>query len=57
MVTISHYLGGFISEQDSDTTWLDKKVQGWAELVSTLLGVAHKHPQLASAGLKNSIQQ
>ena len=36
VVTGSHYLGGFIGNQDVDTTWLDEKVQGLARLVSTL---------------------
>ena len=51
------YLGGFISDRDAETTWLDKKVQGWEESVRTLSGVARKHQQSAYYGLKKSLQQ
>ena len=57
VVTIRRYIGVFIVDRDADTTWLDEKVQGWAELVSTLSGVAPKHPQSYYAGLNNSLQQ
>ena len=32
-------------------------MEGWAESVRTLSGVARKHPQSAYAGLKKSLQQ
>ena len=32
-------------------------MQGWVELVRTLSGVDHKHPQSTYAGLKKSLQQ
>ena len=56
-ITGSRYLGVFIGNREAEATWLDKKLQGWAELVRTLLGVDHKHPQSAYAGLQNSLQQ
>ena len=31
VVTGSHYSGGFVDDQDADTTWLDEKVQVWEE--------------------------
>ena len=57
VVTVRRYLGIFISDQHADTTWLDEKVQGWEELVKTLLGVARKHPHSSYSGLKKSFQQ
>ena len=47
VVTGSCYLGSFIGNREAETTWLAEKVQGWIELVRTLSGVAHKHPQYA----------
>ena len=43
VLTGSRYLGGFICDRDAETTWLDEKVQGWAESLRTLLGVTRKH--------------
>ena len=53
VVTGSFFLGGFVGDRDEETMWLYEKVQGWAELVRTLLGVAYKHPQLSYDGLQN----
>ena len=36
---------------------MQEKMEGWAESVRTLAGVARKHPQSAYAGLKKSLQQ
>ena len=36
---------------------MKKKVEGWADSVRTLSGVARKHPQSAYAGLQKSLQQ
>ena len=44
-------LGEFIGDSEAEDTWLDKKVQVWAESVKTLSGVALKYPQSAYAGL------
>ena len=43
VVTRSLYLVSFIRDQDAESTWLDEKVQGWADSVMKLSGVAHKH--------------
>ena len=43
----SCYIGGFISDREAETTWLDKKVQWWTELARTLLGVACNNPHSA----------
>ena len=56
VVTGSHYLGGFIGDMGTKNTWLADKVQGWAESVKTLSGVACNHPQSAYAGLQKSLQ-
>ena len=47
----SRYLGGFIGEQETEEQWIKAKVEGWAESVRTLAGVARKHPQSTYAGL------
>ena len=57
VVTGSRYLGGFIGEQETEEQWIKAKVEGWAESVKTLAGVARKHPQSAYAGLQKSLQQ
>ena len=44
VVTGSLYLGGFISNQEVETAWLARKMQGWEDLVRTLSGVVRKHP-------------
>ena len=51
------YLGGFIGDTEAEREWLREKLQGWTESVNVLVGVAHKHPQSAYAGLKKSLQQ
>ena len=53
----SLYLGDFIGDRDVETTWLDEKVQGWAESVRALSRVARNHPNSAYAGLQKLIQQ
>ena len=45
IVTESRYLGGFIEDGVAEKRWMDGKVEGWAESLRTLAGVAHKHPQ------------
>ena len=57
VVTGSRYLGGFIGERETEDQWVKDKLEGWAEFVGTLDGVAHKHPQSAYAGLQKSLQQ
>ena len=57
MVTGSLYLGGFISDQDAKSTWIDKKVKGWVELLRTLSWVDRKHSQISYAGIQKSLQQ
>ena len=39
------------------TRCIQEKVEGWAKSVSTLDGVARKHPKYAYAGLQKSLQQ
>ena len=56
VVTGSRYLGGFIGERETEEQWIKTKVEGWAESVKTLAGVACKHPQSAYAGLQKSLQ-
>ena len=55
VVTGNGYLNGFIGDRDADTTWLDEKVQGWAQLARTIKVVACKYPQSAYSGLKKSL--
>ena len=57
VVTGSHYLGGFIRYKGDKYTWIADKVQGWAELVETLLGVSRKHLQSTYKVLQNSLQR
>ena len=57
VVTGSQYLGGFVGERSAEVGWIKAKVEGWAESVRTLAGVARKHPQSAYAGLQKSLQQ
>ena len=55
VVTGSRYLGGFVGERETEGQWMQEKVEGWAESVRTLAGVARKHPQSAYAGLQKSL--
>ena len=57
VVTGSQYLGRIVEEQAVEDRWIQEKVEGYAESVQTLAGVAHKHPQSAYAGLQKSLQQ
>ena len=57
IVTGSRYLGGFVGERGAERQWVKTKVEGWAESVKTLDGVARKHPQSAYASLQKSLQQ
>ena len=57
IVTGIRYLGGFFRDGAVEESWMDEKVQGWAESVKTLAEVARNHPQSACAGLQNSLQQ
>ena len=52
VVTGSRYLGGFVGEREAEAIWINEKVDGWAESVRTLAGVARKHPQSTYAGLQ-----
>ena len=47
----------FVGELRVERRWVQTKVEGWAESVKTLVGVARKHPQSAYAGLQKSLQQ
>ena len=51
VVTGRRYLGGFFGTEIAQAWWLEEKVEGWLDLVSTLAGVARRHPQTAYAGL------
>ena len=57
MVMGSRYLGGYIGERKTEGQWVQEKVEGWADSVRTLTGMARKHPQSAYAGLQKSLQQ
>ena len=46
-----------MGERGTERQWVQTKVEGWAESVKTLAGVACKHPQSAYAGLQKSLQQ
>ena len=46
-----------MGEREMERQWVRTKVEGWAESVKTLVGVALKHPQSAYAGLQKSLQQ
>ena len=51
------YLGGFLGKGAAQQAWVDDKVEGWAESVCTLSGLAWRRPQTAYAGLQKSLQQ
>ena len=55
--TGSRYPDVFIGYQEAETTWLDKKVQGWAESLRMLLGVDRNHTHSVYAGMQKSLQQ
>ena len=57
LVTGSRYLGGFIGDRESETTWLDEKLQEWIESVRKILGVDYKHPHSDYVVLHKSLQQ
>ena len=57
IVTGSQYFGVFVGDKAVEESWLDEKVQEWAESVKTLAGVTRKNPQSAYAGLQKSLQQ
>ena len=57
VVTGSRYLGGFVGEREAEASWIKERVNGWAESVRTLAGVACKHPQSAYSGLQKSLHQ
>ena len=44
VVTGSRYLGGFLGDGAAEKRCLARKVEGWAESVRTLAGVARKNP-------------
>ena len=46
-----------MGEREMESQWARTKVEGWAESVRTLAGVACKHPQSAYARLQKSFQQ
>ena len=56
VVTGHRYLGGFLGDGSSEKEWLGTKVEGWIESISTLAGVALKHPQSAYEGLQKYLQ-
>ena len=57
VVTGSRYIGGYVGERETEGQWVQEKVEGWREYVSTLAGVARKHPQSAYEGLQKSLKQ
>ena len=46
-----------MGEREAEASWIKEKVEGWADSVRTLAGVARKHLQSAYAGLHKSLQQ
>ena len=57
VVTGSRYLGGLVGERAAEVSRIQEKVEGRADSVRTLAGVARKQPQSAYAGLQKSLQQ
>ena len=57
VMTGSRYLGAFIKNGAAEKRWLAGKVEGWAESVGNLGGVACKHLQSAYSRLQKSLQQ
>ena len=57
VVTGSRYLGGSISDQESEKAWLLEKVEVWKDMVDVLSGVALRHPQTAYVVMKKSLHQ
>ena len=57
IVTGSRDLGGFVGERGAERRWVQTKVEGWAESVKKLAGVARKHLQSVYAILQKSLQQ
>ena len=49
IVTGIRYLGGFVEEREAEESWIQEKIDGWAES-------DHKHPQSAYAGMQKSLQ-
>ena len=47
----SRYLRVFVGNREAEDIFLAQKVQGWTELVKTILGVAYKHTHSDYAGL------
>ena len=52
VMTGSRYIGWFIGDGAAEKRWLANKVEGQAEYVGTLAGLARKHLQSAYAGLQ-----
>ena len=50
-------MGGFFGDGAAQESWMDEKVQGWADSVTTLAEVYRKHPQSAYCGLQKPLQQ
>ena len=57
LVPGSRYLGGSISDQESEKAWLLEKVEAWKDLVDVLSEVARRNPQTAYAVMKKSLHQ
>ena len=53
--TGSRYVGGFIGDAESQSEWLEPKIQQWVKGVEALARVAHRFPQTAYAGLVQSL--
>jgi hypothetical protein len=53
----SHYLGGFIGEDDALHAWLHEKTKTWEEAVGDLASVAPNFPQAAYSDLQKSLEQ
>ena len=54
--TGSRYVGGFIGDAESQSEWLEPKIQQWVKGVEALARVARRFPQTAYAGLVQSLQ-
>ena len=57
VVTIIRYIGGFISDQESEKRWLADEVEAWTHLVEMFDGVAHRNLQTYYTVLQTSLQQ
>ena len=52
----SRYLGGYLGNEATKSTWLEERIEDWVAAVKELARIAEKFPQSAYCGLKKSLQ-